>query len=310
MVNINSLERDGLRQAELCPRHIMKMKTKNTLIPDRSQPGITMTAPSVRHRDVGDKYAAGVPKKIRGRENIAVGTLNVRTLGPAGKLEQLTHAMSRYHWNIVGLCEMRWKNFGEMSTDDGHKVYFSGEEGKHEYGVGFLVHKDVGWLVGCFGFNGPLRVFQSISGRLPKTGRKRKERIDESKNDQTTPTRTYCKCSRPLPYCYPNCRTPRHWKITQQHRTTRPPTHKDVVDAVLGCQPVSSRLISIRLRAAPFNITIIQLYAPTSGHDDSEVDHFYQKLQETIDQTPKKDILVVQGDWNAKVGKDAQANLG
>ena len=120
MVNINSLERDGLRQAELCPRHTMVM-------------------------DVGDKYATGVPKikKIRGRENIAVGTWNVRTLRPAGKLEQLTHAISRYHWNIVGLCEMRWKNFGEMSTDDGHKVYFSGEEGKHEYGVGFLVHKDV-----------------------------------------------------------------------------------------------------------------------------------------------------------------------
>ena len=75
--------------------------------------------------------------------------------------------------------------------------------------------------------------------------------------------------------------------------------HKDVVGAVLGCQPVSSRLISIRLRAAPFNITIIQVYAPTSGHDDSEVDHFCQKLQETIDQTPEKDILVVQGDWNA-----------
>ena len=82
-------------------------------------------------------------KKIRGRENSAVGTWNVRTLRPAGKLEQLTHAMSRYHWNTVGLCEMRWKNFGEMSTDDGHKVYFRGEEGKHKYGVGFLVHKDV-----------------------------------------------------------------------------------------------------------------------------------------------------------------------
>ena len=66
--------------------------------------------------------------------------------------------------------------------------------------------------------------------------------------------------------------------------------HKDVVGAVLGCQPVSSKLISIRLRAAPFNITIIQVYAPTSGHDDSEVDHFYQQLQETIDKTPKKDI--------------------
>ena len=72
MVNINSLERDGLRQAELCPRHTMVMNTRNNLIPDRSQPGITMTAPTVRHRDVGDKYATGVPKikKIRRRENI------------------------------------------------------------------------------------------------------------------------------------------------------------------------------------------------------------------------------------------------
>ena len=71
MININSLERDGLRQAELCPRNTMMMNTNNTLIP---QPGITMTAPTVRHRDVGDKYATGVPKikKIRGRENIVV----------------------------------------------------------------------------------------------------------------------------------------------------------------------------------------------------------------------------------------------
>ena len=47
MVNINSLEKDGLRQAELCPRHTMKMNTKNTLILDRSQPGITMTVHTV-----------------------------------------------------------------------------------------------------------------------------------------------------------------------------------------------------------------------------------------------------------------------
>ena len=51
--------------------------------------------------------------------------------------------MDRYHLNIVGLCEMRWKNFGEMSTDDSHKVYFSGEKDSHENGVGFLVHKDM-----------------------------------------------------------------------------------------------------------------------------------------------------------------------
>ena len=57
-----------------------------------------MTAPTATHRDVGDKYATGVPKikKIRGRENISVGTSDVRALGPAWKLEQLTHAMSRY----------------------------------------------------------------------------------------------------------------------------------------------------------------------------------------------------------------------
>ena len=87
----------------------MMMNTINTLIPYRSQPGLTMTAPTVRQQDVGDKYATCVPKikKIRGRENISFGTWNVRPLRPAGKLEQLTHAMSRYHWNIVGLCDMR-----------------------------------------------------------------------------------------------------------------------------------------------------------------------------------------------------------
>ena len=51
-------------------------------------------------------------------------------------------------------------------------------------------------------------------------------------------------------------------------------------------------------------------YASTSGHDDSEVDRFYQQLQETIDKTPKKDILVVQAKWNAKVGKDTLAEWG
>ena len=86
--------------------------------------------------------------------------------------------------------------------------------------------------------------------------------------------------------------------------------NKDVVDAVLGCRPVSSRLISIRLRAAPFTITIIQVYAPTSGHDDIEVDHFYLQLQETIDQTRKKALWLYKGNWNAKVGKDAQADWG
>ena len=79
----------------------------------------------------------------------------------------------------------------------------------------------VGWLVG-FEFNGPLRQYFSLYRAVSQRGRKRRERTDESKNIQTTPTRTYCQCSRPLPYWNPNCRTPKHWKFTQHHRTTRP----------------------------------------------------------------------------------------
>ena len=68
----------------------------------------------------------------------------------------------------------------------------------------------VGWLVG-FGFNGPLRQYFSLYRAVSQgEGENRTERIDESKNVQTTPTRTYCKRSRPLPYCITNCRTPQH----------------------------------------------------------------------------------------------------
>ena len=51
--------------------------------------------------------------------------------------------------------------------------------------------------------------------------------------------------------------------------------HKNIKDTVMGCRPVSSRLITICLRATPFNITIIQVYAPTSTYEDSEVEEFY-----------------------------------
>jgi len=89
--------------------------------------------------------------------------------------QKASYEMSRYRWNILGLCQVRsWKNFGETSTQEGHKLYFSGKEleGKHEQGVGFL-------------------------------------------------------------------------------------DHKDIVNTVMGCRPVSNKLITIRLRASPFNITII-----------------------------------------------------
>ncbi|WP_353805871.1 hypothetical protein, partial [Acinetobacter baumannii] len=63
--------------------------------------------------------------------------------------------------------------------------------------------------------------------------------------------------------------------------------HKNILATVMGCRPVSSRLITIRLRVAPFNITIIQAYAPASDYDDSEVGDFYENLQAVLDQVPK-----------------------
>ena len=73
----------------------------------------------------------------------------------------------------------------------------------------------------------------------------------------------------------------------------------------MTCCPISSRLITIRLRARPFNITIIQAYAATSNYSDDDVEYFYKELQKVPEKTPKKDILVMQGDWNAKIREEA-----
>ena len=61
-------------------------------------------------------------------------------------------------------------------------------------------------------------------------------------------------------------------------------------------------MISVRFQGKPFNITVIQVYAPTSNAEEAEVEWFYEDLQELLDLTPKKDVLFIIGDWNAKVG--------
>ena len=81
-----------------------------------------------------------------------------------------------------------------------------------------------GWFGWLFWVNFPLSQYFSLYQPVSQRGRKRREKIEESKNVQTTPSSTYCKRNRPLPYYHLNCRTPWHWKITQHHRTTRPPT--------------------------------------------------------------------------------------
>ena len=145
------------------------------------------------------------------------------TLTAARKLQEPTHEMDMYGWNILGLSEMRWQNFGKTTIEEGDKVFFSGKEEKHEHGVGFLVHKDI-------------------------------------------------------------------------------------VNTVMGCLSISSRLITILLRAVLFNFTIVKVYAQTSDCDDNEIEEFYDQLQNFIDQTPRKGILVVPGDWNTKVGMEACEN--
>ena len=86
--------------------------------------------------------------------------------------------------------------------------------------------------------------------------------------------------------------------------------HKDIMKSVIGCRPISSRLMPLRMKVSPFNITIIHVYAPTSSYDDSQADEFYRELQSLVDQTQKQDILFVQGDWNANVTEDAQEDWG
>ena len=58
-------------------------------------------------------------------------------------------------------------------------------------------------------------------------------------------------------------------------------------------------MISVHLQGKPFNITVIQVYAPTSNAEEAEVERFYEELQDFLELTPKKEVLFILGDWNA-----------
>ena len=77
--------------------------------------------------------------------------------------------------------------------------------------------------------------------------------------------------------------------------------NKRVQNAVLGCNLKNNRMISVHFQGRPFNITVIQVYAPTSNAEEAEVEWFYEDLQD-LELTPKKDALFIIGEWNAKVG--------
>ena len=77
--------------------------------------------------------------------------------------------------------------------------------------------------------------------------------------------------------------------------------NKRVWNAVLGCNLKNDRTISVHFQGKPFNIRVIQVYAPTSNAEEAEVEQFYEDLEDLLELIPKNDVLFIIGDWNAKV---------
>ena len=78
--------------------------------------------------------------------------------------------------------------------------------------------------------------------------------------------------------------------------------NRRVQNAVLGCNLKSNRMISVHFQGKPFNITVIQAYAPTSNAEEAEAERFYEDLQYLLEPTSPKDIFFITGDWDTKVG--------
>ena len=80
--------------------------------------------------------------------------------------------------------------------------------------------------------------------------------------------------------------------------------NKRVQNVVLGCSlenDENNRMISVHFQGKPFNITVIQVCAPTTDAKEAEVEWFYEDLQDLLELTPQKDVLFIIGDWKAKV---------
>ena len=79
--------------------------------------------------------------------------------------------------------------------------------------------------------------------------------------------------------------------------------NKTVQNVVLGCNLKNDRIISVCFQSKPFNITVIQVLAPTSNTEEAEIERFYEDLQDLLELTLLKNVLFIIGDWNAKVGR-------
>lgn len=185
------------------------------------RPGEQGPRPQPSDRGWVGKLATGEEESDQQRLKIAksgltVGTWNVRTMWATGQLELLRQEMKAYHYDILGLAEMRWTGSGELNNGE---VIWSGEEHDHQRGVGFLLNS----------------------------------------------------------------------------------TAKA---ALLGYKPVNSRIIAARFSGQPLNLSVVQIYAPTADSTDEDIEEFYGGLEETLRELPRKDIKIICGDWNAKIGRD------
>jgi len=71
----------------------------------------------------------------------------------------------------------------------------------------------------------------------------------------------------------------------------------------------NNRMISVRFQGKPFNVTVIQAYAPISNAEEAEVEWFYEDLQDLLELTPPKDVLFIIGDWTAKIGSQETSGV-
>eukprot|EP00112_Aurelia_sp_Birch-Aquarium-sp1_P019413 Seg48.2 transcript_id=Seg48.2/GoldUCD/mRNA.D3Y31 product="Craniofacial development protein 2" protein_id=Seg48.2/GoldUCD/D3Y31 len=77
---------------------------------------------------------------------------------------------------------------------------------------------------------------------------------------------------------------------------------KKVANSMIGFWPISERVVIVKIQAKPFDINLIQVYAPTSDHSDNEIEAFYDEIEATLKYTKSSEITMLMGDFNAKVG--------
>ena len=109
------------------------MTSKPKLILAQPTPGIKTTTPSIAYQGAGDKWATDEQRSrgLRPRKNDTFITWNVRTLRSENQenlWNLVAHHMNRYEWNVTGLSEVRWKRYGDKTTDERHKFHYGGRK--------------------------------------------------------------------------------------------------------------------------------------------------------------------------------------